>query len=196
MSKTSIIFSLLFLSVCTTLFSQRFEAGVIAGINLSALNEDKIGAHFGINTGIKVRYNLNKKWATSIELLYSRNGEYALPDFYPNVVYDKVRLDYVEIPLNAEWKVYSAKIKSPRFTLGIAMTSLVDFYADNEAGEELTEFVTWEERGSSKNLGLQGQLGILLPMSENFKFNIKISRSLMTTELDPSLTMRGIWMFG
>jgi len=189
-------FFLLFLLLTTNLFSQKFDAGIIAGINLSALNEDKLGAHFGINTGLKARYNFNKKWATSLEILYSRNGEYALPDFYPDIVYDRVRLDYIEIPVQAEWRMYPKKIKSPRFTFGVAMTSLLDFYADNPDGVEVTEFVTWTGRGNSKNLGLQAQFGILLAMSENFKFNIKISESLMTTELATTLTMRVIYMFG
>lgn len=193
MNKIS-IFSIFFL-LNTYAFSQKFEAGIITGINLSMLNEDKIGDHFGINTGLKIRYSFNENWAASSEILYSRNGEYALPDFYPNIVYDRVHLDYIEIPIQAEWKVYPSKVKSPRFTLGLAITSLIDFYADNQAGEDITEFVTWTERGNSKDLGMQGQLGILLALSKNFKFNLKISKSLMINELTPTLSMRFIWMF-
>jgi len=192
----NLLFTLLFFILSTNLFSQKFEAGLIAGINLSMLNEDKLGDHFGINTGVKTRYNFNKRWAGSLEILYSRNGEYALPDYYPNIVYDRVHLDYIEIPVQAEWKVYPDKTKSPRFTLGIAMTSLINFYADNPAGEEITEFVTWTGRRNSKDLGIQMQLGILLALSKNLRFNMKISKSLITNELDPTLTMRGIWIFG
>lgn len=194
MSKKLSLFIFPFFFLTTNLFSQKFEAGIITGINISALNED-FGSHFGINTGLKGRYNLNKNWAASLELLYSRNGEYALPEFYPNIVYDRIKLNYIEIPVNAEWKVYAAKDLSPRFTFGFAVTSLLNFYAEDTSGANVTEFITWKESGRFKDLSVQGQLGSILSINEHLKFNIKLSNSLVYKELEPTLTFRGIWMF-
>jgi len=193
MSKLSFVF-LLFILLTNSVAAQKFEAGVIAGINLSALNEDNLGDHFGINTGLKGRYNLNKKWAASLEILYSRNGEYALPDFYPNIVYDKVHLDFLEIPVQAEWKIYAQKEQSPFITMGVAATYLIDFYAEDTNGEEVTEFVDWNEEGLFNDVSLQGQLGLLLPLNKHIRCNIKLSTPLTTSELTPTLTLRGIWM--
>jgi len=70
---------------------QRFEAGLIAGFNMSQLDgDDLIGFHkIGINTGGRVSARLSKRLRLNMEMLFSQQGSsYATTD-NPSAPIDK-----------------------------------------------------------------------------------------------------------
>ena len=95
-------------------------------MNISTLTGDNPASHFGMNVGFLTNTKLGEKSRAGLELLYSQNGEYILPDYYPNVPYNKALLEFLEIPLYFQYAVlkkedyYKLKLQG-----GIAYTCLL-----------------------------------------------------------------------
>lgn len=67
--------------------------------NLTELGNSQVGTRIGLNIGPGVSIMLNKRWATSMELLYSQNGSYVNLVPIPSVALNKIMLHYIEVPL-------------------------------------------------------------------------------------------------
>jgi hypothetical protein len=60
-----------------------FNAGVIAGLNFSELEGNSITDYFGLNAGLIGTARIAKHAQIGVEFLFSQNGEYILPEYYP-----------------------------------------------------------------------------------------------------------------
>jgi hypothetical protein len=168
------IILLLFFSINLCCFqkmnAQSFEAGFIIGSNFAELEGNGITDYMGWNTGIFGSYHLNRSFQLTTEILYSQNGEYVLPSYYPAADYGPIRLHYLEIPLHIDYRISvfkKEKFQDWMFSLGIAYVNLLDHYAENSEGTNLTNFIEYQDRDN-----------ILMQAGTNFFFTKKIALNL------------------
>lgn len=183
--------ALLLLPLGSQAQSGKFSVGVAAGLNFAPLNGEEIIDYFGLNAGLKGAYRVNENFGLGTELLFSQNAEYGLPEFYPNITYQNVRLNFIEIPVQAEWFVFPAKTRSPSLTCGLAYSRLLSFYVENTEGEDVSDSLIWQDQQT----GVNALVGVLLPFSEGLAFNLRLARSLSYSDLSATLSLRLIWTF-
>lgn len=187
--------SILILS-CISSISQnpRFNGGIVAGFNFAELEGNGLLDYFGINAGFRGTARLGENSQLSLELLYSQNGEYILPDYYPNADYGKVRLDHVEIPVHLEWRFNRLKMKqskSWKIGAGLAYTRLLNFKAEDVLEHDLSDLFIYSRKDA-----------ILLQATTSYFFNKHLGLNLRATMparfdgLDWTLSARMVYMVG
>lgn len=179
--------------------AQTFEGGLIVGFNLSQLDgDDLVGWNrIGLNVGGRVAINPYEKWKINLDLLFSQKGSSATPEQFSS--YDKVRLNYVEIPLQVNFMDWldEAGFYRLHFLAGFSYSQLVGFKVLRQDGTDTTESEDY------KNWNANVQIGATYFISENFGINGQFSRGLLSVDNDPdagffadkALTFRGIYLF-
>lgn len=166
----SIIVGLL-LSISVFCQSQRFEAGIIAGLNFSALAGEELTDYAGLNLGIFSNARLSEKYQVGIEFLFSQNGEYLIPAFYPKVAYSQLRLNHLEIPIHLNRIVTISKNgqqQSATFNVGVAYVRLLAYKAKNIEKKDISNQFIYDKRNA-----LMPQVGMIYHFSEKWGFNFK-----------------------
>ena len=80
--------------------TSRFNGGIVAGLNFAELEGNGTTDYFGLNAGILGTAKLSKHSQLSMEFLFSQNGEYVLPEYYPALQYGQVWLNHIEVPIH------------------------------------------------------------------------------------------------
>lgn len=192
-TKIRSLLFLVFVSINLSLLTaqnQRFNAGLVAGLNFAELEGDGITDFFGINAGVFTTANLSTKWQLGLEMLFSQNGEYILPRYYPLITYGKFRLNHLEIPIyiNRTFQITDKKsIESLHINAGIAYQFLLNYYAENIEAEEVTSQIIY---GSRNGLGLQ--TGLTVYFTRDFGLNLK-SNLPLASGLDWTIAARLIY---
>ncbi len=190
-----LLFLLFFLFVQNSIQSQtpsqedyfhrkKFNAGIIAGLNASDLG-------VGWNAGIIGGFNATEYIHFSLELLFSQNGEYLVPDFYPNLNFTKLRFNYIEIPVGINYRVEKKDEFSYRkgwLRAGLTYTQLLDYQA----------FVNDVNVGSQIQLGKKNALlfnfGGAFFFQKNWGIDVRMSLPFAVNDLIPTYTFRGIYL--
>jgi|WetSurMetagenome_2_1015567.scaffolds.fasta_scaffold273400_2 hypothetical protein len=96
--KNSIIIVLLFISLQS--MAQRFNGGLVAGVNVSQIDGDDWGGYnkAGLVGGAYVFTKFRNKWGAQMEIRYAAKG--SAPSLN-NPLHRKIRLQYIELPLIA-----------------------------------------------------------------------------------------------
>jgi hypothetical protein len=100
------IIILIFLFIPIILYSQRFNGGLILGFNASQIDGDDLAGYnkAGLMGGVFVFTDFNNKWRGQMEFKYSAKGSSTPKSSTDNYKY---RLQYFEIPLLAEYAMFS-----------------------------------------------------------------------------------------
>lgn len=114
----------------------RFGAGIIAGINTSQINGDRLtGYHkFGVFAGIRAMARLTNTSELAIEMQYIRKGSRDPNQFVPGQTRSRfISLDYVEVPILFHKIIQS---KTARYGLegGLAYARLLGFKINENPG--------------------------------------------------------------
>ncbi len=183
-------FILVFLLFMTlTAAAQRFQLGIVGGINLSELAGEDISSNFGLNTGLKIKTTISEGWALSTELLYSQAGEYVIPVYYPSVSYGKIRLDYLEIPLSISRQFYPKEdYYEKQFSLGISYVQLVNYQAADAFGIDVTPQIIWDRKTN-----LIGHLDISHFFNSQTALNFRAALGKNNDAWAWTLTFRGVY---
>lgn len=169
--------------------AQRFQLGLVGGINLSELEGDDISSNFGLNTGFKIKTTISEGWALSTELLYSQAGEYVLPVYYPPVSYGKIRLDYLEIPLSISRQFYPKEgYYEKQFSLGLSYVQLINYKAADAFGTDVTPQIIWDQKTN-----LIGHLGISHFFNEQTALNFRAALGKNDNAWAWTLAFRGVY---
>ena len=118
------------------LSAQTFSAMLVGGFNLSQIDGDKLGGFnkIGFNTGARVSAKLSDRWSLSTEFLYSQQGASRVPTDDISSQYDKIRLNFVEVPLMinfSDWKILASA--------GVSYNRLINYEVINDVGSDITE---------------------------------------------------------
>ena len=164
----------------SSLQAQTFSAMLVGGFNLSQIDGDKLGGFnkFGFNTGARVSAKLSERVHLSTEFLYSQQGASRVPTDDLSSQYDKIRLNFVEVPFMinySDWKVLASA--------GVSYNRLINYEVINNIGEDITELEDYRTDIPALILGATYKF------SEKWALNFRWSRylqSLQPSDDDPN----------
>jgi hypothetical protein len=169
-----------------------FNAGVIAGLNFSELEGNSITDYFGLNAGLIGTARIAKHAQIGVEFLFSQNGEYILPEYYPPIQFGQVWLNHIEIPVHIDWLI--GVFQRERFydwnlNIGIAYTRIIGFKAKDIEGTNITNQIIY----NNKEAYLL-QLGTTYHFTKKIALNLKASLPIRIDGLSWTLGARIIYM--
>ena len=126
-----------------------FNVGVIAGLNFSALEGEELTDYIGLNLGLIGTRKFSKKYQVAIEFLFSQNGEYIIPQSYPNIEYGQIRLNHLEIPFHFDCLFTTFKrdrIQNININLGIAYTRLISHSAKDINQIDIADQILFDKK--------------------------------------------------
>ena len=128
------LFLLLVLGLPTVLFAQRFEGGLLAGINASQIDGDFTGTYnkAGLVGGAFVATKFQNNWGGQLEIRYAAKGSTVKLD---SLTSRKIRLQYIELPILATFDPY----KMVQFHGGVSLGYLFSA-AQNDGSLGYIEF--------------------------------------------------------
>ena len=189
--KYQILFFLFFLFI-TNLNGQRFSAGIVGGLNATV--SEVLGSEnsTGLNLGLVGTAKLANRFYLSTEILWSQNGEYIQPLQYADIQYDRVRLDFVEIPIQLAYLMKPKeedRFQKGWLRIGIAYTKLIDYKI--EVGlVERNELVVWDKKEA-----LLINFGGVYFFNEHWGINCRMSLSTFGKDMGPTIAFRGMYVF-
>ena len=115
---------------------RRFEAGIVAGFNLSQVNGDLLYGFnkIGLNVGGRVDAVLTERWRLSLEMLFTQQGASRNKLDNPASAFDKIRLNFVEAPVMIhfqDWKIQASA--------GLSYGRLINYEVISSTGEDATD---------------------------------------------------------
>lgn len=172
---------------------KRFNAGAVAGINSSELAGEGLDSFFGWNVGIYGIAQVTKNLHLSMELIWSQNGDYLKAEFFPDLNYSKVNLNFIEVPLQLNFQLLQNEEFNDRkgwLRVGMSFASLLN--ATVEANNiEVTEQIIWKKESS-----LLMNFGGTFFLNKNWGFDIRMSFPTHSKDLIPTFALRGIYLLG
>lgn len=195
MKKTNWLFLTIacFLSFHLSAQTRRFNAGLIAGLNFSELEGNEITDYFGLNAGLLGTARLSDHHQLGMELLFSQNGEYVLPEYYPRISYGKVKLNHIEIPVHFDWLVRSFKrgnFYDWNLNIGLAYTRLLSYAAENVDQMDVTDQIRY-----GKKEAFLIQAGTTYHFTNKIGLNLKATLPIRKEGLSWTLAARIIYLF-
>lgn len=189
-----ILVLLLIILSCTVTFPQtsRFNAGLVGGLNFAELEGVGITDYFGLNTGLIGTARLTKHSQFGMEMLFSQNGEYILPTYYPALQYGKVRINHIEIPLHIDWLI--GLIQRDEFydwnlNIGLAYSRLVSYNVETINKENVNEQIIYLDKDA-----ILLQAGTTYHFTKKLELNFKASLPIRIEGLSWTLATRLIYM--
>lgn len=131
-----------FLLATTFLSAQTFSGMLVSGFNLSQIDGDRLGGFnkIGLNLGARVSARLTDRWHLSTEMLYSQQGANRVITDDISSVYDKIKLNFVEVPVMinfSDWKILASA--------GVSYSRLINYEVIDNLGADITELEVYRE---------------------------------------------------
>ncbi|MFM9947199.1 MAG: outer membrane beta-barrel protein [Saprospiraceae bacterium] len=170
----------------------RFKAGVVAGLNFSELTGKNSTDYYGLNVGILGTARLSKHTQAGIEFLFSQNGEYILPEFYPELEYGTIWLNHIEIPFHLDWLIgvfQKDQFYDWNLNLGVAYTKLVGYRVEDLNKVDVTDQIVY---GNKEAFLLQA--GTTYHFTKNIGLNLKASLPIRIDGLNWTLAGRLVYL--
>lgn len=122
MKRFTVLILLTFILGTIQLNAQGFKGYLTLGSNLTDAyltesGNSQQGSRIGLNVGpgVSVIMNRNRRWETSMELLYSQNGHYVNLVQVPAIALNKITLHYIEVPLSLAYRFNIKDNEKERF---------------------------------------------------------------------------------
>lgn len=170
----------------------RFKAGVVAGLNFSELTGKNSTDYFGLNVGILGTARLSKHTQAGLEFLFSQNGEYILPEFYPELEYGTIWLNHLEIPFHLDWLIgvfEKDQFYDWNLNLGVAYTKLLGYRVEDLNKVDVTDQIVY---GNKEAFLLQA--GTTYHFTKNIGLNLKASLPIRIDGLNWTLAGRLVYL--
>jgi len=117
---------------------RRFEAGVVAGLNISQIDGDKLRGFykFGFQAGIKADAVLSDRWKVGIEILFSQQGARQSRFDVPSSELDvkEIQFNMVEAPVLVHFRDWKLQL-----TAGGSYGNIINYSVTEITGEDGTE---------------------------------------------------------
>lgn len=169
-----------------------FNAGIIAGLNFSELEGNGITDYFGLNAGLLGTARIAKHSQIGIELLFSQNGEYILPEYYPALQYGQVWLNHIEIPVHIDWLIgvfQREKFYDWNLNIGVAYTKMIGYKVKDDEGTNVTNEIIYKNKDAYLL-----QAGTTYHFTKKVALNLKASLPIRIDGLNWTLAARMIYM--
>jgi hypothetical protein len=180
---------------CSSAFGQkaRFNAGVVAGLNFAELEGNGVTDYFGLNSGILGTARISKHGQLGLEILFSQNGEYILPKYYPPVEYGQVWLNHIEVPVHIDWLIgvfHRDDFYDWNLNIGLAYTRLIGYNIETIDKENINNQVIYDNKEA-----ILLQAGTTYHFTKKWGLNFKASLPIRIDGLSWTLATRLIYMF-
>lgn len=176
-----VVLLLVFLSMQSLVFSQRFSAAVLGGLNASQIDGDDLAGFdkVGLSGGIKAVMDFESAFDLNVEFLYTERG--SRPDIF-NPEYDpdiEISLKYAEIPVYVtlgDWWQEEGGYHKVSAHAGLSYARLItartfDYYHPSEESyDKLVPFFNEND--------LSWLLGISFRMSKNWGVTARYTRGI------------------
>jgi len=189
---------LLFFSFSFLLFiyidaqDSRFNAGFVAGLNFAALEGNGTTNYIGLNTGIIGTAKITRHSQLGMEILFSQNGEYILPKFYPALQYGQVWLNHVEVPVHIDWLIgvfQKDKFYDWNLNIGLAYTRLLSYNIETIDKVNVNDKIIYANKDA-----ILLQAGTTYNFTKKMGINFKASLPVRIKGLSWTLAARLIYM--
>lgn len=173
---------------------QRFNAGVIMGLNFAELVGEGGTDYIGPNAGLMGTYRFARHGQVAMEILYSQNGEYILPEYYPALDYGRIRLHHLEIPVHVDLLVGLLHHDADydwHLSIGMAYTELMSYRAEELGGINVSERVVY---GNKRAMLLQA--GTTYHLSRRVGLNWRVSLPIRVEGLSWTMAARALYLIG
>ena len=187
-----LIFALILFNSASQAQQARFKAGVVAGLNFSELTGKNSTDYYGLNVGILGTARLSKHTQAGIEFLFSQNGEYILPEFYPELEYGTIWLNHLEIPFHLDWLIgvfQKDQFYDWNLNLGVAYTKLLGYRVEDLNKVDVTDQIIY---GNKEAYLLQA--GTTYHFTKNIGLNLKASLPIRIDGLSWTLAGRLVYL--
>jgi hypothetical protein len=168
-----------------------FNLAIPLGLNFSELEGNEITDYYGLNTGIMGIAKFSKHGQVGMEMLFSQNGEYILPGYYPPLQYGKVRLNHVELPIHVDWLIgvfQRDKFYDLNLNIGIAYTRIFSHHIEDLDKNDVSSQIIYENKEA-----MLLQAGMFYRFSEHLGMNLKASLPMRIDGLSWTLAARMIY---
>lgn len=148
----------------------KFKAGAVAGLSATQVHGDTYSGFnkAGLYAGGFVRYDLNEKWTTQLELDYIQKGSRKNPRPKDgDYVLFLLKVNYVEIPFLLQWKH-----KQFGFEIGASYGALINSKEENQFGP-VTNSIPLQKGDLSALYGFNYYI------NEHFLVNVRNSNSII-----------------
>lgn len=155
-------------------YGQNFDGGIIFGGNLSQYDGDNSAGFkkLGVNTGIMAELPIADKFSISIEILYSQKGAID-NDIYNPLTPIKIKLNYVEVPLLANFHDKNKYVFGTGFLYGNLMS-----YSETLQGRDITDAKLEQMR----DYAVDWVANFRLKTTSRFQFNFRYSYSVISPD--------------
>jgi len=169
---------------------KRFNAGLVAGLNSSSLAGEGLDSFFGWNAGAFGIASVTKHLHFSLELLWSQNGDYLDAEFFPELNYSEVKLNFVEVPIQLNYQLQQSKELNDRkgwLRAGVSFAQLLNYKIEAN-NIDVSNQIIWEKENSLVNFG-----GTFF-LNKNWGIDIRMSFPTHSKDLIPTFAFRGIYL--
>ena len=185
-----------------TIQAQTFEAGIIAGVNLSQLHGDGLAGfnQIGMNFGGRVAITTSEKWKWNIDILLSQKGSHKGADDRIAIPFDSFRLNYAEVPVMVsylDWLSGDEEYYKLHFTGGISFCRLVKFKVIDNVGRDISDTQDFSKNAIDLIGGATYFINAHIGINAQFSYailNVRKDRNEQSLQ-GRTLTFRGIYMF-
>ena len=189
---------LLFFSFSFLLFiysdaqDSRFNAGFVAGLNFAALEGNGTTNYIGLHTGIIGTAKITRHSQLGMEILFTQNGEYLLPKYYPALQYGQVWLNHVEVPVHIDWLIgvfQKDKFYDWNLNIGLAYTRLLSYNIETIDKVNVNDKIIYANKDA-----ILLQAGTTYNFTKKMGINFKASLPIRIKGLSWTLAARLIYM--
>ncbi|MCC7501090.1 MAG: outer membrane beta-barrel protein [Flavobacteriales bacterium] len=192
----SLLVVLLDLALAGRLSAQQgpFNAGLVGGLNFAELVGEGNSDYFGPNVGIIGTARFARHGQLAMELLYSQNGEYILPEYYPALEYGNIALHHIEVPVHVDLLIGLLQHDAYydwNLNVGVAYTQLFGYSVKDRVGNDVSDLVTY---GNRRAMLLQA--GTTYHFTQHLGLNIKASLPIRVDGLSWTWAARMMYLLG
>lgn len=182
MNTASKVKSLIIILVASAAFffprdlcGQTFRGALVGGFNLSQLDGDKLGGYnqIGFNAGARVSTQFSERWGWSLQLLFSQEGSSRTRDDDPSSIYDKIRLNFVQVPVLFHFRDWKFEVDA-----GLVYGRLVNYKVIDFTGVDISDNQDYRPNSFSVLAGLT------FWSSEKIGWNFRWLRALNDLQVD------------
>lgn len=192
--RLSILVFLLVILTSSGTFGQasRFNAGFVVGLNFAELEGNGITDYFGVNAGITGTAKLTRHCQLGMEILFSENGEYILPAYYPAIQYGQLWLKHIEVPVHIDWLIgvfQRDKFYDWNLNIGLAYTRLISYNVETIDKANVSDQIIYSNKEA-----ILLQAGTTYNFTKKVGLNLKASLPVRIEGLSWTLAARLIYM--
>lgn len=163
---------ILILGLCSTSKSQekKFKLLVIAGINASQVNGDKLVGFdkIGLMSGAGISREITQKAGWQFEILYSEKGSKDVAGVNNLQLDTLFRFNYIEIPVLFNYKLYDKLQIQAGIYNAVRLKAEYDDYVN-----------TFDRTNQIRALDHGLCIGVNYSLSEHWKANLRVSQSVL-----------------